>query len=499
MATENKSEFVTLRNDPLIPAFQGMNVLEPSDEIIKKMGRGKGQQLYDEIYRDPHAFAVLQKRKLEVISREWMVQEASNSRIDRKAADLVREQLKPMIDGLTGGLMGAILRGFAVGEIVWASNGAGWGFEKIAVKKQRRFRFDLDSNLHILTREAMVDGIPAPERKFIVHRYSIEDDDDDPYGVGIGAVLYWPAWFKRQALAHWLRSNEKHATPTVQAQYQGAYDKGRQDEIGLALRTMANDTALIVPENVTVGLLEAKNGGGSADHETINRYLDELMSEAVLGETLTTNSGQRGARSLGEVHNDVRLAIAKADADLVSQTLNRTAVRWLVEINYPGAALPQVWRDFSENEDLDAKAKRDQIIYQMGYRPKSVEYINETYGGDWIEAKPAAPAAADPNQPADTSAAVNALFAEASPAGQSEAAQTADDLSGQLATLADPLMVAIGDRIKQAVAQSASFDELETKLLILASDVGIDDLGKLFAQAIEVAALRGTEAAQNDG
>ena len=68
MATENKSEFVTLRNDPLIPAFQGMNVLEPSDEIIKKMGRGKGQQLYDEIYRDPHAFAVLQKRKLEAVS-----------------------------------------------------------------------------------------------------------------------------------------------------------------------------------------------------------------------------------------------------------------------------------------------------------------------------------------------------------------------------------------------------------------------------------------------
>ncbi len=501
MATEQTGEIATLRNDPYIPAYQANNVLQPSDDVLKKMGGGKSHQLYDEIYRDPHAFAVLQKRKLEVTSREWMVQEASNSRLDRKAADLVREQFKPMIDSLTGGLMGAILRGFAVGEIVWASDGAGWGFEKISVKKQRRFRFDIDGNLRILTRDDMLQGIAAPERKFVVHRYSIEDDDDDPYGVGLGSVLYWPAWFKRQALAHWLRSNEKHASPTTLAQYQGAYDKNRQDEIGAALSQIANDTGLVVPDNVKVELLEAKNSGGADAHEALSRYLDELMSEAVLGETLTTNSGQRGARALGEVHNDVRIAIAKADSDLVSQTLNRSPVKWLVEINYPGAKPPQIWRDFSESDDLDKKATRDKTIYDMGYRPRTVEYINETYGGDWVEAQPIAPIdnAAGGAQLPGTSASLGALFAEAAPSGQSEAALTADELASQLSTIADPAMSTIGDRIRQAVAQSASFDELEAKLLILSSEIGIDDVGSLFAQAIQVAALRGTEAAQNDG
>jgi phage gp29-like protein len=426
-----------------------------------------------------------------------MVQEASNSRLDRKAADLVREQFKPLIDGLTLGLMGAILRGFAVGEIVWASNGAGWGFEKIAIKKQRRFKFDIDGNLRVLTRDAMIEGIEAPQRKFVVHRYSIEDDDDDPYGVGLGAVLYWPAWFKRQALAHWLRSNEKHATPTTVAQYQGAFDKTRQDEIGLALSRMANDTTLVVPENVMLSLLEAKNGGGSSDHEAIARYLDEMMSEATLGETLTTNSGQRGARSLGEVHNDVRLAIAKADSDLVSQTLNRTAVKWLVEVNYPGANPPGIWRDFSENEDLDKKVERDKTIFDMGYRPKSVEYINETYGGDWVETKPAAPV--DPNQSQDTSKAVNALFAEAQVTPASEAAQTANDLTDQMDVIGEPMLEVVSKRIKEAVEQSSSFEELETKLLILSGEIGIDDIASLFSQAIAVAALNGTEAAQNDG
>jgi phage gp29-like protein len=496
MAKTDRSEIVTLRNDPQIPAFQG-GVLEPADDILKKMGRGKGHALYDEIYRDPHAFAVLQKRKLEVQSREWMVEEASGSRLDRKAADLVREQFKPWIDGLTVGLMGAILKGFAVAEIIWQTDGTGWGFEKISVKKQRRFRFDIDSQLRVLTREAMIEGIPAPGRKFIVHRYSIDDDDDDPYGVGLGAVLYWPAWFKRQALAHWLRSNEKHATPTAVAQYQGAYDKARQDEIGAALARMANDTTLVIPDNVMITLLDSKNGGGSADHDAINRYLDELMSEATLGETLTTNSGQNGARALGEVHNDVRIAIAKADSDLISQTLNRGAVKWLVELNYPGATPPSIWRDFSESEDLDARSKRDKEIYDMGYRPRTVEYINETYGGDWIEAQSAQPV--DPAQKNNAGAAVNALFAEAQATPASEAAQTADDLTNQLEVLADPLLEEVSKRIKQAVEQSSSFEELETKLLVLSSDIGIDDLGSLFAQAIAVAALRGTEAAQNDG
>ncbi len=180
--------------------------------------------------------------------------------------------------------------------------------------------------------------------------------------------------------------------------------------------------------------MEAKAAGSPS--EQLARYLDELMSEATLGETLTTNSGERGARSLGEVHNEIRVAIAKADADLVCQSIRDTLLRWYVELNYPGEAIPNVWRDFSEAEDLNDKVERDKKIYEMGYKPTSVDYLNDTYGGEWIERQAAKPdTSANPNAP------VTGGLAFADPVRPETAAQqTVGALSDQMEEFGRPII-----------------------------------------------------------
>ncbi len=500
MKKPEKREIASLRSDPAIPLYQ--DALTPSDETLKMRGGSKGHAIYDEIKRDPHAFAILQKRKLEVTSREWSVEPASESGPDKTAAEEVERQLKAInFDQLTGGLMGAVLKGFAVAEILWERVDGVWTAAAVKVKKQRRFRFNIEGELRLLTRENMNDGIPVRDRKFIIHRHSIDDDDDDPYGVGLGSVLFWPAWFKRQALSHWLRGTEKHATPTTVATYQGAYDKKRSDELGAALQSMANDTALIIPENVTVALLEATKGGGGNLFESLNRYLDELMSEAVLGETLTTNSGERGARSLGEIHNEIRIAIAKADSDLLSQTLKGSLVKWIVELNFPSAGIPDVWRDFSEPEDLNQRVSRDKTLHDMGYRPADPTYVSDTYGGDWIEAKPLKVDNADPLAQAKTGAkdakvALKALFTDPSEP-ESESDKATEALTGQVEQLAAPHIDAMIDAVRQEVKIATSFDDLVERLARLTSEIGIDDLAGLMEKAISVAALEGTASAQS--
>ena len=377
MAVPIIPEIATAQSDPYVPNFTGL--LQPTDEVLASRGGASAIKIYHEIRRDPHAFAILQKLKLEVVSREWKITPASESRLDKKAANEVERQLKAInFDRLTKGLLGAVLKGFSVAEILWSSTSLGWEASAVKVKKQRRFRFTVDGALRILTRSNSMDGEAVPERKFIIHRHTIDDDDDDPYGVGIGSVLFWPAWLKRQVLAHWLRGTEKHATPTTVLQYEGNYDEKRQAQMTMVLRQMANDTGLVIPNTVTAELLESANAGGGDFFEKLARYLDELMSEAVLGETLTTNSGERGARSLGEVHNEIRIAIAKAASDLVCETIRDTLVRWIIELNYPGAGLPEVWRDFSETEDLDKKVERDQKLHHMGYEPSDPDYISDT-------------------------------------------------------------------------------------------------------------------------
>jgi phage gp29-like protein len=488
-------EIATVASDPYVPNFQG--VLQPTDEVLSSRGGASAIRIYDEIRRDPHAFAILQKMKLEVIQRNWSVNPASESRLDKKAAAEVERQFKAFkFDLLTRGLLGAVLKGFAVAEVIWANVDGVWTATAVKVRKQRRFRFTVEGELRLLTRSNTMDGEAVPERKFIVHRHSIDDDDDDPYGVGIGSVLFWPAWFKRQVLAHWLRGTEKAATPTTVGTYSGGFDKTREDQLLAAMRRMANDTGIAVPETVELELLEAKNGGGGDFYEKLARYLDELMSEAVLGETLTTNSGERGARSLGEIHNEIRIAIAKAASDLISDTLKGTLIRWIVELNYPGAGIPEVYRDFSESEDLDKKVDRDKKLVDMGYRPSSIDYINETYGGDWVETKPTEPA-----QPTDPNAAGGALadrlaFAERQlPPGE----QVVKDLSDQLEQSGQPLLDGMIERIRAEFQEARDYDDLVERLARLSSEMGVDDLAGLLEQGITLARLEGHDSVSANG
>lgn len=492
MANPVTTEIATVQSDPFVPGFQ--TILQPTDDVLVSRGGASAYKAYDEIRKDPHAFAVLQKRKLEVVSREWKMFPASERRMDKRIASEVEAWLKEInFDRLTKGLMGAVLKGFSVGETMWIHDGVVWKPGAIPVKKQRRFRFDVDSNLRILTRSSPLDGIEAPDRKFIVHRHSIEDDDDDPYGVGLGSVLFWPAWFKRQVLANWLQATRKHAAPTTLGQYQGAFDQKKQDELASVFARAQGSDSLIFPDNVTVELLESKNQGNQ--FETMSRYLDELMSEAVLGETLSTNSGERGARSLGEIHNEIRVAIAKADADLICQTVKDTVIQWYVEINYPGEAVPEVWRDFSEAEDLDDKVKRDQTIYGMGYKPASVDYINETYGGDWIERPQSAPAVADQNAGNQQQSVLgNVAFADPEQP-DTQAQKTVVELSDQLATLGRPVIDAMIADIEAAFKEATSYDDLAERLARLSGDMSIDELAQLMAQATVTADLEGQASA----
>jgi Protein of unknown function (DUF935) len=74
--------------------------------------------------------------------------------------------------------------------------------------------------------------------------------------------------------------------------------------------------------------------------------MDSEMSKTVLGETLTTEIGSRGSYAAANTHNEVRKELTKADADLLSDTLNRTLIKWDVQLNLPDAKPPRLWRNF---------------------------------------------------------------------------------------------------------------------------------------------------------
>lgn len=374
------NEIATLARDVFQLPFG--QVLLNADDTLLMRGQGKGLKIYDDLRRDAQAGAVLDKREFAVIARPWDVTPASDSAADMAAAELVRANLKALrFDSICRELLDATLKGFAVSEIMWGIRDGLIVALDVVARNQRRFTFDLQRKPRLLTRERIVEGESLPERKFIVH--SVGGKDGSPFGRGVGGWLFWPVLFKRKDIGFWLIFADKFGSPSAVGKYPQGASGDDQKKLLQALATIAQDAGIIVPAGMEIKLLEAARTGSIDTYEKLARYMDEQISLAVLSETMTTGvqAGGVGSGQAG-VHNEVRKEIAQADADLLSDTLNASLVRWLVEYNVPGATPPKVWRKFEEQVDLKARSERDVRLYGLGYQPDQA-YINETYGPGW--------------------------------------------------------------------------------------------------------------------
>jgi phage gp29-like protein len=372
-------EIATIERDTTHSHFG--KTLTHEDDTLNTRGQGKSYKIYDELKRDAHAAAVLAKRKIAVTSRPFTVTPASRAAKDILAADLVRMALGRLrFSKVCKSLLGATLKGFAVSEVIWEAHAGYFLPGAIKSRRQQRFVFSTDEELRLLTRERPVEGIELPPRKFIVHTHG---DEAGPYGLGVGHVIFWPVFFKRQGITFWLTFADKFGSPTAIGKYPVGATKDDQSKLLAALAAIAQDAGVIVPEGMVIEFLEATRKDSIDTYEKLCRYMDEQISEAVLGETMTTTAKGAGVGgNQAAVHNDVRIELAKDDAFALCDTLNTSIVQWIVEVNMPSATPPVVSFSFSGASDLVALAQRDLTLSKMGWEA-TPDYIVRTYGPGW--------------------------------------------------------------------------------------------------------------------
>lgn len=355
LPTDARTLIANATNDITIPYYSG--VLQHVDETLLQQGGGKGLKIYDEIERDTHAFAMLQKRKKGLTARAWEMQPGGDRPIDKDASDLVGGIFRALpFDRICEDLLDATLKGFAVSEVVWIRDGNQIKPARIMSHDQRRFAFDHDWLPRLLTRTDMLDGIALPARKFVVQRHGVKGNN--PYGLGLGTRLFWPVLFKREGIAFWVHFLEKFAGPTVVGKTPYGTLSDEQNKLLNTLVRARTASAITVPIGTDIEFLEASRSG-SVSYEQFLNYWDRQISICVTGETLTTQVGESGgSRALGEVHQEMLELLIDSDADLLSDTLRETLIRWIVEYNLPGAALPSVWRVRAKNEKAEAETRQ---------------------------------------------------------------------------------------------------------------------------------------------
>ncbi|WP_142851044.1 DUF935 family protein, partial [Telmatospirillum sp. J64-1] len=140
----------------------------------------------------------------------------------------------------------------------------------------------------------------------------------------------------------------------------------------------------------------------------------------------------------------------------------------------PGAAVPRVWRRVEAEEDLDARASREEIIARTtGLRPTQ-QHVEDTYGGQWERPQAAV------HGPAGLA------FAEAKARRDG-----LDDLTDQLEQIAEPAMSEMIGQIEALLGEVGSLEELHGRLLALYPRLDAGSLAGLLGEALALADLQG--------
>ncbi len=376
--------------------------------IFKEADAGdpfRQMELFEEMEsKDTHLFSQLQTRKLAVTGLDWEVQPFSQDGTDQEIAAFVEEQLKEL-DGFSDNLMDildAIGKGISFQEIEWEYRDGRVVVGNIEYVHQKKFYYDTLTDALMLRTEAFPGGIPLPENKFIVHRYKARSGHPSRYGVL--RVVAWMYLFKNYDLKDWVSFCEVYGMPLRLGTYDATASEKDKAALMDAIVRMGTDAAGIVPSGTDIRFIESNKQSSVDIYERLARFCDEQMSKAIVGQTLTSDSG--GSYAQSKTHNDVRKDLTEADCKAVMETVRRDLIRPLVEFNFGVRAhVPYFVLNATDTDDLKETAEIVNTLAATGLEiPKSWLYKKFNIpapekGEETIGQAPAAPGMQGMGQP----------------------------------------------------------------------------------------------------
>ena len=475
-------------------------LMVPFDSVLRN--RGGDLAIYEQVRSDEEVKAAFGQRQSAVVKCEWRVDAGGERRIDKQAADWLHKQLaKCSWDNVTEKMLYGVFYGYAVAELIYGVDEGKIGISAIKVRDRRRFRYGKEGDLRLLTQASMFEGIPC-ERPYFWDFCCGADHDDEPYGLGLAHWLYWPVLFKRNGIKFWLTFLEKFGMPTGRGKYPAEATPTEKQALLAATRAIHQDSGVIIPTGMELDLIEAARSG-TADYKTLHDTMNAAIQKATLGQTASTQ-GTPGKLGNEDLQGDVRDDIIKADADLICESFNRQLVPQLMAWNFPGAELPRVWRVTEEDEDLSARAERDDKIQRWGFKP-TLAYVTEQYGGQWEERQTPAPLqpGQDPGAAATPSAIAGAQFADVGGAVAgllaSHGMHTPDPpermtqrLSQATAPMIDGWYAQVRARLQQAIDNGETMEQFREALFELLPQMSIEQYAAAMQEAFTAAGLAGS-------
>lgn len=388
-----------------LPSLTAGVVLPRRDDILLEEAGGgpRAIEQYMRLFNDSQTLAAWEKLVGEIIQRKWEIFPASTSDRDEEVAEFVRQAIYHMgsntrqsygkdmlvssnsaFNSFVRGMCESLILGISIGEICWMRQGEYIIPAEIKIRDPRRFLFILNEDgsvsPRVITISSPVEGMPIPLRSMIIHRHWSYSNFMDPYGTGLGRQLYALIEFRRTLMSFWLQYADKNTTPTAVGKFSLGTPEEEVHSLFTALQRLGQETAIVIPDEMSVDWLESSTGRPEIYSDIIN-YIDQQISFLINGETTVgQETGSVGSFARDQVADSVRMRKAKAFSEEIDETLTSTLIRWLVELNYPGAPIPRFRRNFEDLEQREDPIKVVQMITQLqavGYDVGDLDWLRD--------------------------------------------------------------------------------------------------------------------------
>jgi len=334
---------------------------------------------YREIEEKDTAIAsALETRRILALAREAKVQSADPASGEaQRYAQGLSEFLEaiPKFREACAELLDAPAYGYSVLEINWNPNESGVWCGGLIGRPQELFTFgdwmDPQTGDLRLCSYPGGSGVPVPPAKFLVN--TSQSRHGDRRGKPLLRRLFWPSWFKRNAMRVDLHYREK-PNGTVVVKYPAGSNDQQKDLALESAKAIFSDPFVAVAENfglMNEALYSTRARTGD-DYSEVIAYLDAEMTRIILGQTLSTRGSEQGVgtRALGDVHQQTMFEYIRNDLASIEDVINEQLARPWLEWTFGPRALERdvrpYWRTDKEppadvNGALDRLAKARQM------------------------------------------------------------------------------------------------------------------------------------------
>jgi phage gp29-like protein len=299
------------------------------------------------------------------------------------------------MDSLLRGTWSAVPYGYSVVEAVYAK-GPRVGLASVQEKPLEWFEPKRDGSL---TYKAPTGGAPPvvvdSVAKFLLTRRSATYRN--PYGEALLSRLYWAWFFRHNGWKFWMRYLERFSDPLLLGT---ALDPEATLKV---LQGQGLEFAVVVGAGET---LTAVTAGAAGEFDKLEMAVGRRIQKLILGQTLTSEVGDKGSYAAAQVHNQVRDDKRVSDLRLVTPTVQR-----LCDALWTLNALPGVAPTFVLQDDrgLDLpRAERDAKLVQSGVLTLTDQYLLDRYDFEPGDFTVGAASATNPGGAQDAAAALGA-------------------------------------------------------------------------------------------